>query len=650
MNRNKLILTPDLLNMIIREDGRKIDFFFGMVGDDYKKVKHHHVMDLLTNHVRTDQVRTIYLTKCSGITNDTLIQISNMCPQLEGLFVAGCNITDDGIIAIAEKCGQQLKVLYYPNCKKCTDAALESIVNHCNQLERLYAMNCGISTIPKNIGFDLPNLKELYLSNNNITKIPPSLTILLEQDTFVFYNINNPVKNSTTSYKEGVSRKKITLLISLILLFIATVLYFTVPRPKTCGELIPEGINNPLIGNGFCNGGLFMTDACQNDGGDCGYDSCMTPPDGLYSTTSVAIADVNGDGWQDILIGNSFDEPHQVLIGKGDGTFQDAIIQFFLPGTSTKLRSSSDIAVADVNDDGFPDIVDFDSSYIYLWMNKGNGTFQDPVRLPDDYMGWITAVAIADVNADGMPDLVLGMFSESDDKLLLNNGDGSFQESVDLPSTGGNTVNIALADLNGDEAPDILIAIDGQSNTLLFNNGDGTFQDPVRLPGDDIVTFIGDDMGGIAVDSISMCAGIAVGDLNGDDKPDILMGGATNLVLWRNKGDGTFEDSVELANLSSYCSIALADMNDDGILDIVVGFPAEVLIGNGDGTFKDPVGLPCSVAMDTSSIAVVDVDNDGKPDIVIGNSGRQSNQLLINLGDGISFKLPSEATSPWLPE
>ena len=194
MNRNKLILTPDLLNMIIREDGRKIDFFFGMVGDDYKKVKHHHVMDLLTNHVRTDQVRTIYLTKCSGITNDTLIQISNMCPQLEGLFVAGCNITDDGIIAIAEKCGQQLKHIYFSECKKCTDAALESIVSHCNQLEELGAKNCGITTIPENIGFQLTtNLKYLNLSCNKITKIPLSLSVLI--DTLETLNIEeNPLQ------------------------------------------------------------------------------------------------------------------------------------------------------------------------------------------------------------------------------------------------------------------------------------------------------------------------------------------------------------------------------------------------------------------------------------------------------------------------
>ena len=696
-NTDELILTPDLLKKITREDRRMLSFSNGGLDyGDLKKLKDHHVMDVLTNHVNADQVSYISLTNCGSITNDTLIQISNMCPQLEILWVTGCDmITDDGIVAIAERCGQQLKQLYYRNCNKCTDAALESVVNNCHQLKKLGAGNCGISTIPENIGNQLTNLKYLNLSNNKITKIPPSLAILLEQDKFAFYITNNPyptnnsVKTTSasnltvdfmkrhnrastkkgrgrydpilslgTSYGEegasrkkitkindpaviidfrsycceGVSRKKITRmsLISLLVSggIIATVLYFTVLRPKTCDELIPEGINNPLIANGFCNGGLFMTDACQNDGGDCGDDSCRRPPDNPYSTTSIAIADVNGDGWQDIVVVNSIHEPHQLLIGKGNGAFHD-------PVHLLRARSSSGIlAVADVNGDGFPDIVDCDSTYIYLRTNKGNGAFQDRVRLSDDYMMGVNAVAIADVNVDGWPDLVVGINPRSD-KLLLNNGDGTFQDPVDLPSTSGTTVNIVLADVNGDEAPDILI-IGNENNKLLFNNGDGTFQDPVRLPGDDIVKFGSGD--------------IAVGDLNGDDKPDILMGGRSNLVLWRNAGDGTFEDPVELANLGAYYSIVLVDMNDDGILDIVVGFPAEVLIGNGDGTFKDPVGLPCSVAMDTSSIAVADVDNDGKPDIVIGNSGRQSNQLLINLGDGISFKLPPGATSPWLPQ
>ena len=151
-------------------------------------------MNILTNHVNADLVTSISLTRCSGITNDTLIQISNMCPQLEIISVKGCDITDDGIVGIAEKYGQQLKILSYDECTKCTDAALESIVSHCNQLEELGAKNCGITTIPENIGFQLTtNLKYLNLSCNKITKIPLSLSVLI--DTLETLNIEeNPLQ------------------------------------------------------------------------------------------------------------------------------------------------------------------------------------------------------------------------------------------------------------------------------------------------------------------------------------------------------------------------------------------------------------------------------------------------------------------------
>jgi hypothetical protein len=178
-NTDDLIWTDDRVKKITSEDGRDLDFWNGLDRGDHEKLKDHHVMDVLTNHVNANLVTDIRLTYCSGITNDTLIQISNMRPQLEILHVEGCDmITDDGIVRIAEKCGQQLKTLDYNNCKKCTDAALISIVNNCNQLEYLYAMDCGISTIPENIGYKLTNLKILRLGNNKITKIPNSLILL----------------------------------------------------------------------------------------------------------------------------------------------------------------------------------------------------------------------------------------------------------------------------------------------------------------------------------------------------------------------------------------------------------------------------------------------------------------------------------------
>jgi Leucine-rich repeat (LRR) protein len=190
-----LIWTNHRLKKTIYNDGRKVDFNYGLDYGNLKKLEDHHVMDVLTNHVNANLVTYIRLTACSGITNDTLIQISNMCPQLEALRVGYCDmITDDGIIRIAEKC-QQLKELDYAYCKKCTDAALKSIVNNCNQLEALWAANCGISTIPENIGYKLTNLKQLYLTGNKITKIPVSLTLLKDTlDDGLFLINDNPLQ------------------------------------------------------------------------------------------------------------------------------------------------------------------------------------------------------------------------------------------------------------------------------------------------------------------------------------------------------------------------------------------------------------------------------------------------------------------------
>eukprot|EP00978_Attheya_sp_CCMP212_P049498 scaffold672626_cov90-Attheya_sp.AAC.3 len=88
-NTDEFIWADDLIKKIIKKDGRKVDFFNGLNFGNQEKLKDHHVMDVLRYHVNAD--------------------------QLEELWVCGCNITDDGIIAIAKKYGQHSVLLQTKN-------------------------------------------------------------------------------------------------------------------------------------------------------------------------------------------------------------------------------------------------------------------------------------------------------------------------------------------------------------------------------------------------------------------------------------------------------------------------------------------------------------------------------------------------------
>jgi hypothetical protein len=172
------------------------------------------------------------------------------------------------------------------------------------------------------------------------------------------------------------------------------------------------------------------------------------------------------------------------------------------------------------------------------------------------------SVLVADVNGDGQPDLLVANLCVDSNcatngtvSVLLGNGDGTFQTAVTYGSGGYNAVSIVVADVNGDGNPDLLVAnncvtssncgsiINGVPSSngavgVLLGNGDGTFQTAATY-----------NSGGLIAYSV------AVGDVNGDGKPDLL-----------------------LANL---CPVDSCYPQTDG----AVG----VLLGNGDGTFKAAV-------------------------------------------------------------
>jgi hypothetical protein len=355
---------------------------------------------------------------------------------------------------------------------------------------------------------------------------------------------------------------------------------------------------------------------------------------GELQTESVAIADVNNDGLLDIVVGNGA-KSNQLLINNGHGTFSDIEE---LPGGA--LYSYA-IAVADINNDGWLDIVigNYGKSN-QLLMNDGTGSFSGVVDPLPGGARRTNSIAVGDINNDGWLDIVIGNGRRSTDyinisgeknQLLLNAGDGTFSDAVDLPGGVSDTYYVAVGDINNDNMLDIVIGNSGysygQQNQLLLNVGDDMFNEDVvvYLPGDSLRTY-----------------SIALADMNNDSLLDIVIGNYNdkNQILL-NDGDGVFGEAVKLPGsaFATY-SLVIADMDNDGWLDIIVGNALpdtsfvfgndlgqnELLLNDRDGTFSTAVDLPGGTSA-TRSMAIGDINNDSLLDIVVGNSN-EKNQFV----------------------
>jgi hypothetical protein len=371
----------------------------------------------------------------------------------------------------------------------------------------------------------------------------------------------------------------------------------------------------------------------------------VTYPSGDGRGYFVAVADVNGDGKVDLIVvnGAGVDGSVAVLLGNGDGTFEYEET-YDAGGVQTIC-----VAVADVNGDGKPDLVVANSVSLTIGvlLGNGDGTFQPVVTYNSG--GSPFSVAVADVNGDGKADIIVGDASSCYGcsgpglvGVLLGNGDGTFQPVVTHNSGGysfeTSPTALALADLNGDGKLDIVMTnycssactdptAEGNASVLL-GNGDGTFQ-PAVIYGS----------GGFGVS----IGALAVADVNGDGKPDLLVangncvdggtcGQGTIGVLVGN-GDGTFQPVVLYdTGVDNTTSVAVSDVNGDGKPDLVVtNFctpggctdpgtgSVGVMLGNGDGTFQPAVTYSSGGYWGAFSTAVADVDGNGRPDLLVLN-------------------------------
>lgn len=334
-------------------------------------------------------------------------------------------------------------------------------------------------------------------------------------------------------------------------------------------------------------------------------------------------------------------------------------LSFFDAGSPQVSGSPSESAVADYNRDGKPDLaLPGDGATFFnangqedVMLGNGDGTFQLlPNFLP---LTQASAAVAGDFNGDGKTDLAALQSFGGPVTILLGNGDGTFTagQPIPIPLQGGQ--QIVTADFNGDGIADLAVLLypTGGTNDLaqcaiLLGNGDGTFTAGAPL------TLNGQDPSPVD---------FAVGDFNGDGKPDlaVLDNEYNNMTIYLGNGDGTFtpvaQTSPVVGEPNTNNSIVAADFNGDGNLDLAVvnvnpngnDSPStiEILLGNGDGTFTQTPVSPVGGAL-TYSLAVGDFNGDGKADLAAANedgiSGVPTSPGTINvlLGNGDGTFVP----------
>jgi sugar lactone lactonase YvrE len=180
--------------------------------------------------------------------------------------------------------------------------------------------------------------------------------------------------------------------------------------------------------------------------------------------TSVAVADFNGDGIQDLAVANQGSSSISILLGKGDGTFRSQI-------PISVDYSPSSITAADFNGDGIPDIAviieEYPTSVVEILLGNGDGTFKTAAT-PSTGDG-SSSVKVADFNSDGIPDLAVVNESGGNVTILLGNGDGTFTQAANSPVGVGNyPFSVAVGDFNGDGVPDLAVAMPGSETATIL--------------------------------------------------------------------------------------------------------------------------------------------------------------------------------------
>jgi enediyne biosynthesis protein E4 len=405
--------------------------------------------------------------------------------------------------------------------------------------------------------------------------------------------------------------------------------------------------------------------------------------------TGVAIFDYDNDGWPDIFIVNGT-RLEGFADGKGptnhlyrnnhDGTFSDVTVKAGLTATGW----GQGVCVGDYDNDGWEDlfVTYYGKNRLY---HNDRGVFAEVGEksgVAGSGKSWGSGCAFVDYDRDGFVDLIVANYVDFDlssapapgerascmwkgvavmcgprglpgakNILYHNRGNGSFEDvtiKAHIDRTEGHyALGIATLDFDDDGWPDIYVACDSTPSILYHNNRDGTFTD-VAVSAGAAFNEDGREQAGM---------GTSVADYDGDGRLDIFK---TNFsddtsTLYRNNGDGTFDDATFRAGLGLHTQYLgwgtmFFDFDNDSWPDLILvnghvypevdkyhlgsNYPEPRILyhNNGNGTFTDisaVAGPGITAAASSRGLAVGDLWNDGKLSVVISNMNARPS-LLVN--------------------